>query len=536
MPNIKILSLKFFLTCFGAFLFMPSITDARNVIETVAGGGPENIAAVNAALLPDSITGDSKGNLFVVAGNRVYKILTNGNLKIFAGIGGRGAYCGDGGPAQYACLNGAEDVAIDGAGNLYIADRHNHRVRKVDPAGVITTVAGNGSADFCGDGGLATEACLDEPQHVAVDPAGNLLIGDLGNNRIRKVNSNGTITTVAGNGTFGLCGDGGPATSACLVRVTLAVDQLGRILIGGTTRLRRVDTNGIIMTIAGNETGELCDEPEDPTMVCNLRIDELDVDSKGNIFIADSRNHKIHKLEPTGVLTTVAGNGSKDFCGDDRPAILVCLNVPLDVTVDESGNLFIADFANSRVRKVGTNGRISTIAGNGSPIHCGDGGFATFSCLNKPFGVAIDKNGNTFISEQGNSRIRRVDRNGMITTVAGNGTFLEFCGDGGKAIEACLNRPSGLTIDSDGNLVFADKDNDRIRRVNTEGIISTIAGKGRCIFGGDGGPAIEACLYRPTDVKMDNKGNLFIADLGHSRIRKVGSEWNHYDSGREWSF
>ena len=297
---------------------------------------------------------------------------------------------------------------MDASGNLFIADVDNNVIRKVSTTGVITTVAGNGTQGYSGDGGSADSAELNSPEGVAVDASGNLFIGDVTNNRIRKVSTSGIITTVAGNGTLGYSGDGGSATSAALAY---------------------------------------------PSGVA--------VDASGNLFIAD--NNRIRKVSTSGVITTVAGNGTRGYSGDGGSADSAELNSPRGVAVDTSGNLFIADQGNNRIRKVSTSGIITTVAGNGRQGYSGDGGSADSAELD-PISVAVDASGNLFIADYANFRIRKVSTSGVITTVAGNGTR-GYSGDGGSADSAELNSPEGVAVDASGNLFITDYYNNRIREV-----------------------------------------------------------------------
>jgi uncharacterized protein (TIGR03437 family) len=328
---------------------------------------------------------------------------------------------GDNGPATSAQLLSSIGVAVDSAGNLYIADTGNNRIRKVSNA-VITTVAGNGTHEtpgLSGDNGPATSAQLNQPVGVAVDSAGNLFIADALNNRIRKV-SNGTITTVAGSGAYGILqggafsGDNGPATSAQL------------------------------------------SYPEG-----------VAVDSAGNAYIADTFNNRIRKVS-NGIITTAAGGGSS--LGDNGPATNAQLNQPIGVAVDSVGNLYIADTVNQRIRKV-SNGLITTVAGNGEGGFGGDNGPATSAQVFDPRGVIVDSAGNLYVADSDNGRIREVS-NGVITTVAGNGTF-GFSGDGGPATSAGL-APSAVAADSVGDLYIAEASNNRIRFLTSAPTITAV--------------------------------------------------------------
>jgi trimeric autotransporter adhesin len=451
---------------------------AAQIITTVAGtgysfpaGGP---TAVNAPLGPaNSVAVDPAGNVFVVdtEDNLVLRISVTGTLNVVAGNGIPG-FSGDGGPATSASLSGPYGVAVDAAGNLYISDSNNNRIRKVSygatTTGVITTVVGNGNTGFSGDGGQATSAELNVPNGVGVDSSGNLYIADTFNNRIRKV-SGGIITTVVGNGTCCFSGDGGPATSAAVSQpVAVAVDSAGNLYVDTYNRIRKVS----------------------------------------------------YATSTTGLITSVAGNGIAGFSGDGGPATSASLNTPAGVTVDPAGNLYIADSENYRIRKV-SSGMITTLAGNGNYRFSGDGGPATSASLNFPEGVTVDSAaGNLYIADTYNNRIRKLS-GGTITTVAGNGNT-GFSGDGGSATSASLSHPQGVAIDSAHNLYIADYTNNRVRKLSG-GTITTVAGNGAFQFSGDGGPAPSASIAQPGGVAVDSAGNLYIADTYNSRIRKVSN-------------
>ena len=344
-----------------------------------------------------------------------------GNITTVAGTG-TGGYAGDGGLSTSAKVFAPFGVAVDKAGNIYIADTGNNRVRKVSlPSYVITTVAGNGKNSFCGDGGPATSACLNQPTGVALDSAGNLYIADNANSRVRKVDTSGKISTYAGNGSPTFCGDGQPATLACL---------------------------------------------HTPTGVA--------VDSKGNVYVADEYSCRVRKiLASNHTITTVAGNGAIGSSGDGGPGIFAELGGPTGVAVDPAGNIYIADWGNHRVRQVNPSGTITTLAGNGTTMFCGDGGPAVSACLRAPYGVAVDGSGNVFIADSGNSRVRKVAASTKkITTVAGGGTA--GIGDNGPATKASLSSPYGVAVfpvNAGGlpnSLYIAVPGQSRIRRVTLQ--------------------------------------------------------------------
>jgi sugar lactone lactonase YvrE len=533
---------------------------SNGVITTVAGGGSalgDNGPAASAQLTdPQGVAVDSAGNLYIAdTGNNLIRRVSNGVIVTVAGISGTANYSGDNGPATSAGLNGPSGVAADAAGNLYIADTSNNRIRKISN-GVIVTVGGDGTAGFSGDNSSATSAKLNNPSGVAVDAAGNLYIADTSNNRIRKV-SNGVIVTVAGNGTAGLSGDDGPATSAelnlffsgCFLggRYPLApteapssvqafgcqlsagggvaVNSAGSLYIADTAngRIRKV-SNGVITTVAGNG------DDNGPATTAQLSHPwGVAVDAAGSLYIADYGNNRIRKVS-NGMMTTVAGNGTAGYSGDNGPATSAGLNKPSGVAVDSAGNLYIADLGNYRIRKV-SNGVISTVAGNGTYGYSADYGPAASAQLADPSGIAVDSAGNLYIAEMFHNRVRKV-ANGLITTVAGGGP-MGYCGaglssgdlfggDNGPATSARLNCPSGIAVDAAGNLYIADVYNSSIRKVSN-GVITTVAGGGTEGYSGDNGPALGAQLRYPFGVAVDAAGNVYIADSGNSRIREVSN-------------
>ncbi|CAB1081078.1 odd Oz/ten-m homolog 4 [Olavius algarvensis Delta 1 endosymbiont] len=333
----------------------------------------------------------------------------------------------------------------------------------------ITTIAGSGTIGYSGDGGPATAAKLSYPVGVDVDAGGNLYIAEWNNHCVRMVNTSGVITTVAGNGFTGYSGDGGPATAA-----------------------RLNFPYGVV------------------------------TDRAGNIYIADGGNHRIRMVDTDGIITTVAGSGESGYSGDGGPAIAAQLHYPSRVDVDNDGNLYIVDRSNRRIRKVDNNGIITTVAGSGlgGKETSGEGGPAVAANLANPLGLAVDAEGNIYISDWGNNRIYKVNTRGFITTVAGSGTEGDS-GDGAFATTAWLANPLGVAVDATGAIYIADSSNYRIRKVNTGGFITTVAGIGESGYSGDGDLAIAARLKHPYDVAVDAAGNLYIADHFNQRIRKV---------------
>lgn len=335
---------------------------------------------------------------------------------------------------------------------------------QVPAAYTIATLAGDGKADFGGDGSQATAAQLDNPFGIALDGSGNLYIADQFNNRIRKVAPDGTISTVAGTGTAGYSGDNGAAAGALLNHPCgVAVDSSGNIYIADTANhvVRKISTSGTITTVAGVGFAGF---NSDGTAVEALLATPMGLafDAQGVLYIADSRNHRVRKLTSDGKLTTIAGSGAEGSLGDGGKATEASLNRPQGVAVDSSGSVYIADTFNSLLRKVDAGGTISRVAGNGIAAYSGDGGPAKEAALNYPKGVAADPGGNLYIVDSFNARIRQVTPDGKIRTPAGSGLFGDE-GDGGAAVLARLSYPSSLTRDAAGNIFVADTQNNRVR-------------------------------------------------------------------------
>lgn len=494
--------------------------DAAGVITIVAGvgasgysgdGGPATGAALGG---PTGIAFDKTGNLYIAdsGGARIRKINTSGIITTVAGDGNFG-FGGDNGPATSAQFTFPRSVAVAADGSLYVADTGNHRVRRIDINGTITTAAGTGTAGFAGDGAAASAAQLNSPRGLAFDKLGNLYITDSGNNRIRKVDAAGMIATVAGDGTAGNTGDGAAATAAQLKNpYDVDVDSQGKLYIAdaGNDRVRRIDANGIITTVAGGSA--------------RLGFPQGVAVGPGDVFyIAAGVDNVVRKVNAAGVVTTVAGNGQVGYCCDGGPATSGSLREPNGIAMGDNGDVYIADSANNRIRKVDASGRIATVAGTGMTTGNGDGGQATSADLDSPFDVAVGAAGVIYIVDSGHSRIRKIDTNGIITTVAGNGNA-GYSGDGGAAVAAALNIPLGMAVDSTGNLYIADTLNHAVRKVDTAGVITTLAGNGTAGSSGDGGSSMQAKLKYPQAVAIDARtGELYISDAGNYRIRKIDS-------------
>jgi len=340
-------------------------------------------------------------------------------ITTFAG-NGTTTYPGDGVPATSVGIIQPGGIVFDPAGNAYISDFGHNKIRKVNGAGIISTYAGNGLPGYSGDGGPASAASFDGPVNLALDAAGNLYVADLNNNAIRKVSPSGTVTTFAGDGTIGYGGDGGPATNAQLYKAS-----------------------------------------------------GLAVDASNNVYIADYANNVIRKVNTAGIISTVAGTGAGGSTGDGGPATDATLFQAWGVCLDAAGNLYIAVASNHNIRKVNTSGIISTIAGTGTPGFSGDGSPATAAEFNNPPGVAVDATGNVYIADQFNNRVRKINSAGIVSTIAGTGVA-GYNGDNIAATSAQLNLTNSLTFDHTGRLLIVDNDNNRIRAIQMCGHYFTL--------------------------------------------------------------
>lgn len=341
-------------------------------------------------------------------------------------------------------------------------------ISKLSSQNIFTAVGSGTLGSYSGDGGLALVAGISFPQGMAKDASGNIYFCDTGNSCIRKISPSGIITTVVGNGTYGWSGDGGPPTSA----------QLSAPV-------------------------------------------SITFDASGNLYIIDIGCHCARKVTSSGTITSIAGIGGPTYSGDGGPAITAGLSSPRGIAVDGSGNVYISDWGNSCIRKINLSGTITTIAGNGFPGYSGDGGVASLAQLNYPYGIAFDVVGNLYITDKTNARIRKIDTSGLITTVAGNGVP-GYNGDGIPATSAKISNPEGIKLDVFGNIYFVEAGGILVRKVNTSGIISKVAGIGPPSgYSGDGGPATSAQFYQPNDITFDGAGNLYISDPGNNRIRII---------------
>lgn len=624
-------------------------------IQSIAGSANagDTLPAVQALLVQaEGLAFDAAGNLFIAdaAEHRVRRVSAAGVITTVAGNGTQG-YSGDNGPGPDAQLASPYGLAVDRDGNLYIADLGNKVIRRVTPQGRITTVAGGGSAiaDGSSEGSAATAVAFLTPRNVAVDTEGTLYISDFDAHRIYAVTPGGILRLYAGTGQPGfgandinalrsslrnpaglwiepqggllvaeagaqrirriLRGMIGAYAPAAAIRTPLysptgvAVDVFGNLFIADDRKdaaLKRTGQGEIIMLpaggravtvdnrgnafyangavvyrvglnnqatiVAGSTAGSFAGD-NGAADAARLNGPAAAVyDANGNLFLADERNHRVRRVSLTGTITTIAGTGSAGYSGDGGPAIQARLNSPRGLSFDRFGNLLIADSANHVVRRVAVNGVMTTFAGNNFNGFRGDGGPATTAMLDTPSAVLADPNTNdVYIADTRNHRVRRVSSSGLISTYAGSAAGAGFTGDGNMAVFAQLSQPAalafdaagllyvadsgnnrirridltglittvgdanllgprGVVVDRDGAVLVADTGNHRIRRIDPAGTVATIAGTGLPGFGGDGGTALDARLNFPLGLTLDAAGNLLVADSANNRIRRLVAE------------
>lgn len=555
--------------CYRMVIKKVSVT--TGLMKTIAGmadsagysgdGGPATAAKFNFADRT-SLAADAAGNIYVndELNHRIRKINASGIVTTYAGTGTAG-YSGDGGAAIAANIQ-ALGIACDAAGNLYIADGNNYRIRKIS-GGTISTICGTGVSGFTGDGGPAIAAQVAQTNAITVNTAGEVWISDLGNRRIRKIALDGTISTVAGNGTLGFSGDDGPATLATIGGAggdNMAVDATGNVYFSGYNAVRKISASGIITRYAGQYVipGSYMGDGGPATAALFNLCYGIALDGAGNLFVADYENNVIRKVDGSGVINTYAGNNFLQYTGDNGPAINAKIHVQ-NMFSDTAGNVYFTDPFYYTLRKMTPSGMIYRVAGDGSAGFTEDSSLAIYTHLATHFHGAIDRNGTIYIAEAANHIIRKITPTGILVTVAfstspnalaadtaGNifftdgvnhqlkrinatggttviaGSTAGYSGDGGPALAAQLQGPFDVAVDKHDNIYLLENYGGRVRKIDASGIITTIAGTGTMGYSGDGGPATAANIWFE-DISCDDSGNVYGSQLYDHLIRKISA-------------
>jgi sugar lactone lactonase YvrE len=442
---------------------------------------------------------------------------------------------GTGGPAGTTELEGPSDLIVDSAGNVIVVDS-GCQVHAIDPQGNTTAIAGNGVCGFAdGTGGPSGSAELSDLGGIARDAVGNLFIADSGNNRIRKIDPQGNVTTVAGTGQQGAQdGPGGPGGTAELWNpVGIAFDFQGNLYIAdsGNNRIRKLDISGNVTTVAGNGTMAFSDGTGGAMGTAAFAFPTgVAVNSAGTVFVADKYNNRIRAIDGTGNVTTFAGNGAmiSPGRGQDGTGTGATFVLPEGIRVDAEDNLYVGDSADNRVRKIDPLGHVTTLAPDGGPLQ-----------FESPAGVALDATGNVYVADSWAYRVRKIDTTGAVTTFAGNGFHAWWDGTGGPDGTAEFQYPSSVVADSSGNLYVTDTGNNRIRKIDASGNVTTLAGNGTGSQGaitaigsglyfadGTGGPDGTAEFCAPLGIGIDRSGNIYVADNGNGAVRRIDPQGN----------
>ena len=452
--------------------------------------------------------------------------IAGASFRIDVGLSLEGWH-GDGGPARDAAFNHPEHIVFGPTGDLYVCDNNNHRIRKIDmKTGIVTTVLGNGQQGSNGDGGPATEASILLPDAMGLDVHGNLYVGEKGGYRVRKVDAEtGIVTTLVGTGVPGFGDEGVPgADSPCnSPEGNIVADPDGTMLWSDCSgRVRKYDgRTGTVTTVAG---GTSVHDGGPATQGFLSSPGGISVGPDKHIYFTDVWSARVRAIDPiTGIIRTVAGNGARAYGGDNGPDTEAYLGHPHDVSVDSRGRIVIADPVYGNLRRVDEDGVIRSIAGTGQQWDKGDGGPAYGASLYQAQSVIHGPNDDIYLGDA-IGRIRKIDSaTGIITTVAGTG-IQGYTGDGGPAVKARIGSPSAIRFDGEGNLYFSDTAYHVVRKVDTEGIITTAVGCGEAGFSPDGTPATQARLDRPWGLAVSADGVVYVSDPRNNRVRRVGAD------------
>ena len=500
---------------------------ANGTLSTAAGNGQTGFTGDHEHLAPaaalediEEIAVDAVGNLYIGASGRLCKVTGDGSIRVIAGTGDHN-YSGDGKPAVSATFDTPVAIAVNASGTVvYFSDETHNVVRKIGADGIITAVAGTGSPGYSNDGQPGNTAQLNGPEGLALDGNGNLYIADRFNNRIRKVRSDGTITTFAGTGVSGTSGDGVVPTLGNLFEPEdVAVDPNGTVYIA--------DVSNHLVKAVDQATGLMYNLSRKMVSVAYLAYNPA---AAGGLAATDFLQHAIFRVSvQDGSVSALAGAIHSTAIGDNGPASGAVFLDPWGVAVNGTGNVYVADFSDQRVRRIGTNLTITTAAGTGVFGSSADGVQATAAQIAQPRGIAVDASGNVYFTNAcGVSAIRS---DGTIATGAGNPSYCGYAGNNVLSPTAQLYFPLGLAVDSTNKFLYiSDTDNNRIRKVDlSSSIITTLAGNGQQGYAGDGTDALSASMDTPIGIAADSKGNVYFADQNNNRVRKIATDGKIYD-------
>lgn len=513
------------------------------------GDGPD---ALQSSLLdPSWIVVDGSGAIYVSTLGKIRRIDVSGEISTVAG-GASNGFAGDGKSSEHALFRGNSGMAIDGDGNLFVADRGNARVRRVGHDGIVTTIAGDGRFSSDGDNIQATEASLNSPVDVAIGPGGEIYISEFDGHKVRKIDVNGVISTFAGTGVAGWSGDGESAINSKLNSPrSIEVDRAGRLYISdwGNRAIRVVDLDGTIQLVAGHGVNATTQEGIGALRAKLDPVVDFALSDDGSMYFAQQLTGQIHVLRdgsdaeryarcegkltpiPTAssltkkIVVEVAGKTEAGFYGDNGPVQKAGFVSPESLAIGSDGVLYVADTGNHRIRAIDKEGVIRTIAGTGEPGFSGDGSAALSSQLAAPTALAVGASDNIIFYDSANLRVRRIDECGNIHTIAGTGHPGDT-GDKGPAIKAKFRDISAIVLDPSGGLYVADPASNKVRYIDSNGIIDSVAGTGVSESGPDGGQAVATSLDGPSGLALGKEGVLYIAETRAGTIRFVSPDGN----------
>jgi sugar lactone lactonase YvrE len=496
---------------------------SSGVVSTLAGlpgssGGADGTGSAARFDGPSGVAVDSSGNVYVADqyNHTIRKITSGGVVSTLAGLAGSsGSADGTGSAARFNRPNG---VAVDGSGNVYVADSSNHTIRRITSAGAVSTVAGS-SGMFGIEDGTGSAARFNRPNGVAVDGSGNVYVADSSNHTIRRITSGGAVSTLAGLGRSSGSGDGTGSAARFYFPRGVAADASGNVYVADSSNhtIRQITPGGVVSTLAGS-AGSFGSTDGTGNAARFHNPNGLAVGSSGNVYVADQSNHTIRQITSDGVVSTLAGLASSGGSADGTGSV-ARFNFPAGVAVDGSGNVYVADSDNHTIRKITSGGIVSTLAGLAGSLGSADG-TGSAARFNRPNGVAVDGSGTVYVADSSNHTIRKITSGGAVSTLAG------LAGSSGSAdgtgSAARFNYPFGVAVESSGNVYVADYSNHTVRRITSGGMVSTLAGS-TGIFGGQDGTASTARFYFPRGVAVDGSGNVYVADYFNHTIRRITS-------------